>query len=29
VDSPPPPEAVLDLRPWGAQHMALVDNPLG
>jgi hypothetical protein len=27
-DGGPPPEAVLDLRPWGSRHVAIVDNPL-
>ena len=27
-DAAPPGEAVLDLRPWGARRVALVDNPL-
>lgn len=27
-DGGPPPEAVLDLRPWGSRRVAVVDNPL-
>jgi hypothetical protein len=27
-DVAPPAHAVLDLRPWGARRVALVDNPL-